>query len=75
MPHVSRRNGESKVADNRINAVKNGDKAAFEELLLSFEPLVRSETARLISGSPDFVLYRSDVMEDGYVYCYTEFWN
>ena len=31
--------------------------------------------ATYVSGSPDFVLYRSDVMEDGYVYCYTEFWN
>lgn len=31
--------------------------------------------ATYVSGSPDFVLYRSDVMEDGYVYCYMEFWN
>jgi len=65
MPHVSRRNGESKVADNRINAVKNGDKAAFEELLLSFEPLVRSETARLISGSPDFVGETEELRQEG----------
>ena len=28
-----------------------------------------------VSSYPEFVLYRSDVMEDGYVYCYTEFWN
>lgn len=26
-----------------------------------------------VSGHPEFVLYRSHVTEDGYVYCYTEF--
>jgi len=55
MRRFARRNGESKVADNRIIAVKNGDKAAFEELLTDFEPLIRSETARLLAGAPDFL--------------------
>ena len=65
MPLVLRRNGVQKVADNRINAVKNGDKAAFEELLSSFEPLIRSETARLLAGAPDFLSETEELRQEG----------
>jgi len=65
MRRFARRNGESKVADNRIIAVKNGDKAAFEELLTDFEPLIRSETARLLAGAPDFLSETEELRQEG----------
>ena len=36
-----------------LNAVKNGDRSAFEELLKAYEPLIRSESASLVMKFPD----------------------
>jgi RNA polymerase sporulation-specific sigma factor len=37
-----------------LSAVKSGDKAAFEELLAAYEPLILSESASLVAKFPEF---------------------
>lgn len=53
------------MADNIITSVKNGDKAAFEDLLLSFEPLIRSETAKIIGQCPEYVPEAEEFAQEG----------
>ena len=44
----------NRMTEIELNAVKNGDKSAFEELLAAYEPLIRSESTSLIVKFPDF---------------------
>lgn len=53
------------MSDNRLAAIKNGDKAAFEELLGSYEPLILAETARTLSGFEEFSGEAEEMRQEG----------
>ena len=53
------------MADERVSAVKNGDKGAFEELLASFEPLIFSQTLKLLANAPDFSGEAEELRQEG----------
>ena len=48
-----------------LNAVKNGDRSAFEELLKAYEPLIRSESASLVMKFPDFKGEEEEMRQEG----------
>ena len=53
------------MADNLINGVKRGDKAAFEALLSEYEPLIRSEAAGAIIKAPDLADEVEELRQEG----------
>ena len=53
------------MAEKRLNAVKSGDKAAFEELLIDYEPLIRAQSALMISKLPDFKNEEEEFCQEG----------
>ncbi len=54
-----------------LAAVKNGDKSAFEELLESFDPLLRSECARVISQFPETKGDEEEILQEGRLAIYS----
>ena len=53
------------MADKRIAAVKNGDRAAFEELLVSYEPMILSEVTKLLLKASDFSDEAEELRQEG----------
>ncbi len=53
------------MADSRLSAVKNGDRAAFEELLADYEQLVFAECAKLASKFPDVKDEGEEMKQEG----------
>ncbi len=53
------------MADKRPDSVKNGDRAAFEELLSSYEVLIRAECSAILSKFPDFKSEEEEMRQEG----------
>ena len=53
------------MAKNLFDAAKADDKAAFEELLEQYEPLILSEAARVIERSPELGSEADDLRQEG----------
>ena len=53
------------MADNKIDAVKNGDVTAFEELLESYEPLILSETSKVLDKFSGFSGETEELIQEG----------
>ena len=53
------------MAENELIAVKNGDKSAFEELLVKYEPLIFSEAAKIIAKNPDLRGEEEEMRQEG----------
>ena len=53
------------MANIELNAVKSGNKAAFEELLAAYEPLICSESASILMKFPDFKSEEEEMRQEG----------
>ncbi len=59
------------MSNEELAAVKNGDKAAFEKLLGSYEVLIRAECAAIIRKFPDFRDEEEELLQEGRLALYS----
>ena len=58
------------MAEKEVEAVKNGDEAAFERLAESFEPLIRNEVSRALESSARFGCDSDELRQDAMLALY-----
>lgn len=53
------------MSESDIDAVKKGDKSAFENVLKSFEPLILSEASKMVAKNPEFAGEEEEFRQEG----------
>ena len=59
------------MPEKELNAVKNGDRKAFESLVSKFEPLIKKETSFALSRSPEFAEYLDEMKQEALLALYS----